>query len=1071
MRIPLFAALGAALALCAMEAQAQSSLADKQVNLVIESRTLAGALDQWAQQSGINLMSPDWSIAEKLKAPKLKGTYRVREALDRLLDGTPLTYAWLADSKTVTIHQRTATKSENVETPPWRVAQLSDGNDGQRVGGSVSDTRISSNDSQEAKLSIPEVLVEGSRLLNMDIARSRDDVQPYVVFDRKKIADSGANTVEDFLRKQLTTATNSEVALQGVGQGSPSGAASSINLRGLGTNQTLILVDGHRVAGTTISGILQQPDVNGIPLSAIERIEVLSTTASGIYGGSATGGVINVVLRRDYSGIETSLTYGDSFDGGATNRQFDLSAGFNLEGGKTNVLISGSYHDADALFVGDRDFMARSRARIAALDPDYFPETLGPPIGGTTNIVAAPQFDANGNLVRPDLTLKDGTSLNSPIAHIPVGYAGVASDGGAALLATGGGYNLSLADTAQANGGARSALLGSPKTKSANLTVRREFSPSIQAFVEFGSADNDVRVPYNGANNAFFISQFSPSNPFQQDIYVATPGYGADSTYISTNSTRRAVGGLIARLPHQWQASLDYAWSKAKASNTLPGDVNDEGNLAVMDGTLDVLRDTNVFPVDFGQYVTQAFVLTPTSTTMKDTTLRFAGPLFSLPAGDPVLSLMLEHRNESFGAGYSFNSFESLLLPSIDQSVDSAYLEAKVPLISARNDVPGVHLLDIQLAGRWDQYTVKGAHPVAVDENLVPLEDIVHTRSRLSSTNPTIGLRYMPVPDVMVRGSYSKGFLPPTGGQLAPGQSFFIPDSTAAILGLTDPRRGGEVLGGFLLKSGGNEALRPERSESWSAGLVLTPRAIPELRASVDWTRIKKNDNIATLTLSQSTIDDELIVPGLITRDPPDGSSDVGPINSINLALLNVARAEVEAVDLALDCQLDTNWGSFLFALAGTRLINVETQTTLSSPVVENVGVSVAAINPLEFGGGLEWKANAGVTWSYGSWKVGWSTRYFDSYWLSLDHSLVPIQGSATVPSQIYHDAFVTWSPSLGRGLLARLEVQLGVQNVFNESPPFDAVGSSALGTNALGYSQWGDPRLADYYVTVRTGF
>ncbi|HEY7638159.1 MAG TPA: TonB-dependent receptor [Steroidobacteraceae bacterium] len=1065
MRIPLFAVLGAALALCAIEARAESSLADRQVDLVIESRTLAGALDQWAQQSGINLMSPDWSIAERLTAPKLKGKFRAQDALDRLLEGTPLTYAWLDGKKAVKIHQRTTTRSERAQSPPSRVAQLNDGNDGQWLGGSVSDTRVVRDEPQEVKLAIPEVLVEGSRILNADIARSRDDVQPYVVFDRKKIADSGAKTVEDFLRKQLTTTTNSDVALQNVGQGSSSGAASSINLRGLGTNQTLILVDGHRVAGTTISGNMQQPDINGIPLSAIERIEVLSTTASGIYGGSATGGVINIVLRRDYSGIETSLTYGGSFDGGATNRQLDLSAGFNLEDGKTNILIAGSYHDADALFVGDRDFMARARARVDGFGADYFPDVLQVPVGTTTNIES---FSFDDNFNRLDLTLKDGTPLNSPIAHIPVGYAGVASDGGAALVATAGHYNLALADTAQANGGAHSALLGSPKAKSANITVRREFSPSVQAFVEFGTADDDVRVPYNGANNAFIISQFAPNNPFQQDILVATPGYGADGVYVATNSTRRAVGGVIVRLPHQWQASLDYAWSKAKASNTLPGDVNDEAAIAVGDGTLDVLRDTSAFPVDFAPYLARSTVLTPTSTTMKDTTLRFAGPFLSLPAGNPVLSLLLEHRDESFGAGYSFSSFDSLLLPSIDQSVESAYLEAKVPLISERNDVPGVHLLDLQVAGRWDEYTIKGAHPVPVDENLVPLEDVVRTRSTLSSTNPTIGLRYMPVPDVMFRGSYSKGFLPPTGGQLSPGPPFFIQN----FLGLTDPRRGGELLGGFVLKGGGNEALRPERSESWSAGIVLTPRMIPDLRISADWTRIKKKDNIASLALSQSTVDDELLVPGLITRDPPDGGPfDVGPINTINLALLNVARTEVEALDLALDYQFDTDWGGFLFTLAGTRLINLETQTTLSTPVVENVGVSVAAVNAVEFGGGLDWKANASLTWSYSNWKVGWATRYFDSYWLSLDHSFVPIQGSATVPSQVYHDAFVSWNPNLGRGLLSRLEVQLGVQNVFNESPPVDVVGSTSLGVNQLGYSQWGDPRLASYYITVRTGF
>src|SRR5690606_5082656 len=111
----------------------------------------------------------------------------------------------------------------------------------------------------------------------------------------------------------------------------------------LGAGQTLILVDGRRQPGFPSYGNSGQADLNGIPLAAIERIEVLPTTASGIYGGSATGGVVNVVLRRDYQGAEVSVKYEDSFRSDAPNHRVDLAAGFNLFDGKTNVLVAGSY--------------------------------------------------------------------------------------------------------------------------------------------------------------------------------------------------------------------------------------------------------------------------------------------------------------------------------------------------------------------------------------------------------------------------------------------------------------------------------------------------------------------------------------------------------------------------------------------------------------------------------------------------------------------------------------------------------------------------------------------------------
>ena len=196
----------------------------------------------------------------------------------------------------------------------------------------------------------------------------------------------------------------------------------------LGANQTLILIDGRRSAGANLSGSPQQPDLNGIPLAAIERIEVLPTTASGIYGGGATGGVINVVLRRDYSGLESRVSYENSFDSGAIKRRVDLATGFNLEGGKTTVLLAGNYSNANALAVGDRDLVQRGRNRILENNGFGGFDTLGiiPPLGATTNIRS--QTGAN-------LTLKSGGALNSPITFVPIGYAGAGSDAGAGLVA------------------------------------------------------------------------------------------------------------------------------------------------------------------------------------------------------------------------------------------------------------------------------------------------------------------------------------------------------------------------------------------------------------------------------------------------------------------------------------------------------------------------------------------------------------------------------------------------------------------------------------------------------------
>ncbi|MGH7957692.1 MAG: TonB-dependent receptor, partial [Opitutaceae bacterium] len=127
-----------------------------------------------------------------------------------------------------------------------------------------------------------------SKILNMDIKRSRDDAQPYAIFERQAIEQSGATMLDDFLKNNVTMNNTGILNSQLVGQNT--GSTSVVNLRGLGANQTLILIDGRRAASANNQGFPVQPDINGIPLAAIERIEVLPTTASGIYGGSATGG-------------------------------------------------------------------------------------------------------------------------------------------------------------------------------------------------------------------------------------------------------------------------------------------------------------------------------------------------------------------------------------------------------------------------------------------------------------------------------------------------------------------------------------------------------------------------------------------------------------------------------------------------------------------------------------------------------------------------------------------------------------------------------------------------------------
>jgi len=1049
------------------------------LQLSIRSQPLSDALNEFAAQAHLQIMF-DSTLSEGHTAPALAGRFSPRAALERLLANTRLGYVFV-DPRTITLvsaqETRTAIGTGHGDAPVrvgpgLRVAQ-SRAETMQQVEssseGPVSKYSAASRAEDQSSKGVPEILVKGSRSFNTDIRRTRDDAQPYVIFDRSQIERSGAVSMEDFLKNRLPMntvgRTNAQAGLLS------QGTMSEVNLRGLGTGQTVVLVDGRRIAGSNIGGSLAQPDLNGIPMSAVERIEVLPTTASGIYGGSATGGVINVILRRDYAATDLRLNYENAFDTDVGLRRIDLASGLSLEGGKTRVLLAGSYSDQSSIAVQDRDFYQRHLDQaLAGTGGDYVavdPTAQSPAKGRTPNIRSG-----NGQ----NLVLKNGTNLGSTRTFVPVGYAGTATDNGAALVANAGKQNLELSSSAQGDGGGRQSLLTYPTVKSLTATVRREFSSKLEAFVEAAHSDTEGHLFLNPHTGFFTLPATAPNNPFQQEIRVSAPLAEADGETGSEVRNTRFVGGVIVSLPGGWKSAADFTWNRFKVEYHRGPSLNVNTNFldAANSGQIDVLRDIDAFPLNIASYLQPSeFTIQPFKSALKDMSLRLTGPVGTLPGGRPIVSTLFERRDEDFAASSLQSSTladRRFFYPARSQVIDSAYAEIRVPLISAQNRMRWAEMLELQLAGRYDRYSLEGATSSITIINGVPSGIESRIDSRVTSTNPTVALRYQPLQDVMFRASYGTGFLPPTVNQILPVPSA-LGSSTANPL--TDPRRGDQQ---FVLPPGqmiqeGNPNLRPEESESVSVGVVLTPRFADNLRLSVDYLKIDKSDNIAFHPAStQGVINDEALFPGRVVRGSPAGDPfGVGPIVLVDASLLNISKANIEAYDVQLDYRLDTaSRGTFDWYALATWQTHYRTRLLDSQPTIENVGYSFN--NPLKF------KANAGLNWRQGGWTLGWSARYFDSYRVTTNvvsaanTVIIRNQGSATVASQIYHDLFASYrfdEHSGGRwaGLLANTELQAGVKNVLNTEPPLDQNYSGKY------YSPYGDPRLATYYLTIKHSF
>ncbi|WP_197457013.1 TonB-dependent receptor domain-containing protein [Cephaloticoccus capnophilus] len=870
---------------------------------------------------------------------------------------------------------------------------------------------------------------------NMDLLRSEYDVQPYSIIGREVITRSGATTVEDLLRQQLTMNTAfSSSAQSATGYG---GSASSFSLRGLSAAETLVLINGRRVAGVGRSSSTEagdQPDLNGIPLAAIERIEVLPASASAIYGSSAVGGVINVVLRREYSGHELNTRFEMTDDWHAPIETFNWTSSFQFEGGRTQLLISAQYQDTRALYGHQRDFQRKGRAQILENDPDAFYVPAGtrasPPWGALVNIRS-----------------RDGSPLFGPgsshFTHIPKGYRGWQIDGLQPLIDNQGTYNLDLARGMASGFTADAEIMAASRSKSLSLNGSREMTEKLKVFFDGGYSHSEQN-PYDSWYGAWTVRLFadSPNNPFGQDVQVTYPVRNVDRRSSSEVNTtirgERVAVGFEYELPRRWRVVGNYSWSHSVNHHqylTRYGSPTRED--AIHDGVLDVLRDTSSFPTLIDEYAGMLHRIT--NAWSSDSTLRAAGGLGDWwYAGEIILANGIERRElRQFGIG---GNSDDLHPPPVHrrQQVDSFYTEATVPLVASHQRRRWLHSAELQLAARHERFNVETAG------------------SKYDTTVPTFGIRYLPVRELIFRTSYGRGFRAPTYAQLTE------PTLSTSTSTVNDPKRGGEAVDIFTLR-GGNTAITPETSRNLNIGLVWSPERIPGLRFSADWYRIEKRNNITTPG-TQALLDEEDEYPGRVIRGPVDPSDPyypVGPVIQINRAVMNMLKMETSGIDLgARYLWRGGSFGDVDIAANATLSDYYRTQTSITSGVLERRGIPSQS-------GPLNQRINGSLVWTRGPWSCGWATQYYSRYRITpTSTTSIRRQGGPLVASQIYHDVFVRYRVSTrGRHrAFEGLELTLGAKNVLDKAPPTDM-------SRGYYYSTFGDPRMRRLYANVKKTF
>ncbi len=1017
-------AVKAVIALLATAAVAQ----ERSFHFDIASQPLSQALKTFGQVSGLEIIFTEEVVAGR-DAGALKGEYTTEAAIERLLSGTGL------------IAERSPAGALMIRPAATKKTTTS---------------RDSGDDVEEIMVTAKKPFMDR----NVDIVRTANDAQPYYILNNAAIEQSGAANVEDYLKQKLTMnampLANSQYATYGQGN------ISSINLRGLGSNQTLILINGRRTSVSNFTGTANQPDVNSIPLAAVDRIEVLPSSSAAIYGGSAVGGVVNIILKHNYDGAQIKATYENTFETDAAIRKIDLAYGFNFEEGRTNVLLTGSYSDADPMLRGDRPQIARKGIETVLRNYPALLYSNASPFnaGATTNIASA-----NGS----PLIFRDGTPLGSSYTNVP---ANIAPDSplaslNAGLLANAGSYNLNLPDTSNYYTGSRFYMGSAPTVKSFQASIRRKMTEHIEAFVEFSMGRNSAE---SGFNSLFTlpVPASSPVNPFQQNLTITMPDpYSAP--YYAEIDNRRATVGATMDLPHDWRLQTDYTWNYTEVTFGSTNANTARLNTALATGAINPFVNTQLYPLNLAPYLGRYEYNAPAE--LNDVGLRAAGPLWHMPAGQPLLAIGLEHRKEGFErgtqwfryAGFPEDDSDRVILDQ-EQNTDSIYAELKVPFYSPLNAIPGVRLLDVQIAARMERYSVttgptqyylRGT-PAQLATN-VPL---TKTEIDYSSTNPTIGVRYKPVESLMLRASYGTAFLPPGYTQLA--APIDNPNAAATVL---DPLRG-NALTNIHPQYGGNPSIKPQESKNWNVGLVFEPDFLEGARLTLEWYRLEQ-DNVVITPTAQQVVNLESQFPGRVTRAAPAPGETVGAITDVDATLINANEGKTDGFDLTLEYRKRTDLGTFAFFAMATRVGHYWIQNGVGAPLED-------IVNELGRGGPAKFKANASISWTLDNVSAGWAMRHFGSYeqYDLGTQAYVLAQGSDRIPSQSYHDLFASYrfedyDGGRGSSLLNGTEVQFGIKNVFNKVPPFDAY----YGVQGYYYSPLGDPRLRSYWVSIAKNF
>lgn len=847
------------------------------------------------------------------------------------------------------------------------------------------------------------VEITGSRIKRVDT----EGPLPIQTITRDEIERRGVTTMNELINNLTLVSQGSFAETQSAGNSFSPGTAG-VSLRGLGSNATLVLVNGRRVANYAFAQNVDEAfvDLNSIPLAAIQRVEVLKDGASAVYGSDALAGVINIILRRDYKGLEAQAFAGASKDGGASERGVTLTGGTgNLVEQKFNVFGSLSFYNRNALTGNMRDF---------SKNPDQSAQ------GG---------YDFRSPTGNPGTWLtggRGGFTDNTVFPSCPEESRGVFGDGRQTCF-----YNFA----------ADNPLL--PDTERTALYGRGTFAitPELTAIVELGlnkNTTNNTAAPTPGGAT---LPVGHVSNPFSfvVPIRYRYTEVGPRLNRIETDASR--IMGALQGEHFGWSWETGVSKSQSKSTNYGSNYISSVALAAAVPSYN--FADISKVP----QSVIDGLRINTVRKGESDLTsldFKASRDLFKMAGGNAGFAVGFDRREESLADTPDENIRLSRVVGSGgtsskgERTSNAAYAELVLPAFKG---------FEAQLALRHDNYSDFGG-----------------------ATTPKLAMSFKPNDQVMVRGGIGRGFRAPSLVQLYLGQSFSFPSisdvvrcdayKSAVAAGKATAAEERSACSAAQVRSelGGNPALQAEKSQSASLGIVLEP--IKNLSVSVDLWRFNHTNKIDSLpssyilrnadalsaTAGRSVVnrfdasarDLEVGAPGALRGVGSD--EGVGFFNSY----FNAQAQKTNGLDIELRYRTAiADVGRLNLQSVITRTNSFKRQSTPGGAMVQYIG---------------SWqypkvRASSLISLDRGDWSYTLVNNYVGSY--DQYYQVGPQKVSSTVT----FDAQVQYAGIKG------MKIVFGGRNIFNKTPSWADV-------DWYGYdSSNNDPRGAFWYMRVNKTF